>query len=56
MAALLEAGTPNTDINKQIYWWEEISINSNQAQLGHFSLLGFVTLPGSLAGAHTHAY
>lgn len=28
MAALMKTGTPSTDINKQIYWWEEISINN----------------------------
>lgn len=46
MAALMKTGTPNIDINKQIYWWQEIPINTNQAQLAHFSLLGLMTLPG----------
>ena len=57
MAALMKTGTPNININKQIYWWEEIPINTNKAQLGHFSLLGLITLPGPyLIGVHTHAY
>lgn len=55
-AALTKTGTPSIDISKQIYWWEEISINNNQAQLAHFSLLGLIALASPyLIGVHTHA-
>lgn len=51
----MKTGTPSIDINKQIYWWEEISIHNNQAQLAHFSLLGLIALARPyLIGVHTH--
>lgn len=40
-----ENRTLNIDINKHIYWWQEIPINTNQAQLALFSLPGLMTLP-----------
>lgn len=57
MATLMKTGTPNININKQIYWWAEIPINTNKAQLAHVFLLGLITLPGPyLIEVHTHAY
>ena len=50
----MKTETPNIDINKQINWWEEIPINTNQAQLAHFSLPGLITLPGPLSDWSPH--
>lgn len=50
----MKTETPNIDINKQINWWEEIPINTNQAQLAHFSSLGFITLPSPLSDWSPH--
>ena len=53
----MQTGTPNININNQIYWWEEIPINTNQAQLAPLLLASLITLPGPyLIGVCTHAY
>lgn len=52
-----KTGAPSTDLNKQIYWWGEISINNNQAQLARSSCRGLITLSSPfLIEAHTHMH
>lgn len=52
-----KTGAPSTDLNKQIYWWGEISINNNQAQLACSSCRGLITLSSPfLIEAHTHMH